>query len=104
MHLLLVYDIPDDKLRAKVADICLDYGLARIQFSSFLGDLSHNRQEEIMLKIKRKVGKRAANVQLFPLCEKDLRMRRSIVVKEAPDANAAKLPQPAGGAGPAAAD
>jgi len=24
---VLIYDIPDDKLRAKVADICLDYGL-----------------------------------------------------------------------------
>ncbi|MBI4332398.1 MAG: CRISPR-associated endonuclease Cas2 [Chloroflexi bacterium] len=77
---LLIYDIPDDKLRSKVADTCLDYGLARIQFSAFLGELNHNRQEEILQKIKRKIGQQQANVQLFPICEKDLRLRKEIVV------------------------
>lgn len=81
MKCLLVYDIVDDKVRTKVADICLDYGLARIQFSSFLGELSHNRQEEILLKIKRKVGKHTANIQLFPLCDKDMHMRRTLLVQ-----------------------
>jgi CRISPR-associated protein Cas2 len=82
---LLVYDITDDKIRARVADICLDYGLARIQYSSFLGELSHNRQEEILMKIKRKVGKHAANVQVFPMCDKDVRLRRMLIVSEAPE-------------------
>jgi len=77
---LLIYDIPDDGLRTKVADVCLDYGLRRIQYSSFLGELSHNRQGEILLKLKRRIGKKEANVQLFPLCEKDLALRREIVV------------------------
>jgi len=83
LNCLLIYDIPDDKLRAKVADICLDYGLRRIQYSSFLGDLSHNRQGEILLKLKRRIGPREANVQLFPLCEKDFALRRTIAVKPA---------------------
>ena len=81
MTCLLIYDIPDDRLRNKVADICLDYGLARIQYSSFLGDLSHNRQGEIVQKLKRRIGKREANIQLFSICEKDLALRREIVVK-----------------------
>ncbi len=85
MRCLLVYDITDDKIRARVADICLDYGLARIQYSSFLGELSHNRQEEILMKIKRKVGKHAANVQVFPMCDKDVRLRRMLIVSEAPE-------------------
>ena len=80
MKCLLIYDIPDDGLRTKVADVCLDYGLRRIQYSSFLGELSHNRQGEILLKLKRRIGKKEANVQLFPLCEKDLALRREIVV------------------------
>lgn len=75
---LLIYDIPDDKLRAKVADICLDYGLERIQYSAFLGELNHNRQEEILQKIRRRVGSNEADVQLFPICEKDLRLRKEI--------------------------
>ncbi len=79
---LVVYDIPSDRLRAKVADICLDYGLERIQYSAFLGELNHNRQTELLQKLRRLVGRREANVQLFPICEKDLRLRREIVVKE----------------------
>lgn len=76
---VLIYDIPDDKLRAKVADICLDYGLERIQFSAFLGELNHNRQEEILQKIKRRIGQQQANVQLFPICDKDIRLRKKVV-------------------------
>ena len=80
MTSLLIYDIPDDRLRAKVADICLDYGLERIQYSAFMGKLNHNRQEELLQKIKRKVGNKAANVQLFPICDKDLRLRKTVIV------------------------
>ena len=53
MATLLIYDIPDDGLRAKVADACLDYGLDRIQYSAFLGELTHNRQEQVLQRIKR---------------------------------------------------
>ncbi|MEW6233449.1 MAG: CRISPR-associated endonuclease Cas2 [Chloroflexota bacterium] len=84
MRCLLVYDIPEDRVRKKVGDICLDYGMERIQYSSFLGELSHNRQEEIMQKIKRKVGKNAVNVQLFPICDKDLKLRKELVKSPAP--------------------
>jgi CRISPR-associated protein Cas2 len=73
---LVVYDIPDDAVRTRVADACLDYGLERIQYSAFLGDISPNCQEELFLKIRRQVGARPANVQLFPMCERDARRRR----------------------------
>ena len=82
MICLLVYDIPSDRLRAKVADICLDYGLERIQYSAFLGELNHNLQGELLLKLRRRIGKQEANVQLFPICEKDLRLRKEIRVRE----------------------
>jgi len=82
MKCLLVYDIPDDKVRTKIAEICLDYGLLRIQYSAFFGDMNHNHQEEIIQRIKRKLGKKAGNIQLFPICEKDLRLRKKIVRKK----------------------
>ncbi len=78
MRCLVVYDIADDAVRTKVADICLDYGLKRIQYSAFLGELSHNYQEELLMKVRRRVGKHDANVQLFPLCDKDFKLRREI--------------------------
>ncbi len=79
---LIIYDIPSDKLRNKVADICKDYGLDRIQFSAFLGEINHNRREELLQKIKREIGKKQANVQLFPICDKDVRLRQMVVVNE----------------------
>lgn len=71
MHCLVVYDIPNDDVRTKVADICLDYGLERIQYSAFEGVLSRNLQQELILKIKKRVGRREGNVQLFPICQED---------------------------------
>lgn len=79
MQCLLVYDIPDDGKRTKIADICLDYGLDRIQMSAFLGPLGPPHQKELMLKIKRTLGKRSGNIQLFPLCETDWAARQVLV-------------------------
>lgn len=75
---LLLYDIPDDRVRTIVADFCLDYGLDRLQYSAFLGRLSPNHQEELMLKIEQRIGKAAARVHLFPLCKEDWRKRQVI--------------------------
>ena len=79
MQCILVYDIPDDGKRNKIADACLDYGLDRIQYSAFVGPLLPTHQEELMLKIKQVLGKRPGNVQLFPLCEEDWRKRQVLV-------------------------
>ena len=74
-----MYDITNDRVRGKVADFCLDYGLDRIQYSAFLGDLRRNRQEELMLRIEDRVGEHAAKVQLYPICDKDWRARLEII-------------------------
>jgi len=75
MHLILVYDIADDRIRAKIADACLDYGLDRIQFSAFTGQLSRNHQEELMLHIAKLLGKKPGNVMLIPVCDRDWAQR-----------------------------
>lgn len=78
MHCLVVYDISNDAKRAKVANVCLDYGLDRIQYSAFLGVLVPTHQEELMLKVKKVMGRKAGNIQLFPLCAKDWQARQVI--------------------------
>jgi CRISPR-associated protein Cas2 len=72
VRVFLIYDIQDDKTRGRVADLCKDYGLRRVQFSTFFGDLSRNRQEEIILKVRRLVDPAEAYVLLLPVCERDL--------------------------------
>jgi CRISPR-associated protein Cas2 len=82
---LLVYDIPDDSIRTRVADVCLDYGLDRIQYSAFLGDLEKTHQEELMIKLAKRLGKQPGNIQLFPLCETDWRGRKTIILEAKAD-------------------
>jgi len=72
VKLFVIYDIEDNRTRVKVADACQDYGLARVQFSTFFGDLSRNRQEELAQRIGRLVGKKQAYVVLLPICERDI--------------------------------
>ncbi len=81
MRCLIIYDIPNDRLRNKVADICLDYGLDRIQFSAFLGKLSRNHQEELMLKVDMRMEDNPGNIQLIPICAKDWAERMSYEVE-----------------------
>lgn len=76
MQILLIYDIPDDRARQKVADACLDYGLQRIQYSAFSGDLSASHQRALFGEMKKRVRGKAANIQLFPLDEQSWRKRR----------------------------
>jgi CRISPR-associated protein Cas2 len=78
MQCLLIYDIPDDRARQRIADACLDYGLQRIQYSAFRGDLHRTHQRELLTEIRRRLGKQAGNIQLFPLDEQSWRGRREI--------------------------
>jgi CRISPR-associated protein Cas2 len=78
VRVLVIYDIVHDGTRQKIADLCLDYGLDRVQYSSFEGTLRRTHQEELMLKIKKKLGKRPGDVRLIPICEKDWDSRLTI--------------------------
>ncbi|MBD3306311.1 CRISPR-associated endonuclease Cas2 [candidate division KSB3 bacterium] len=81
MKCLLVYDIPNDNIRTKIADYCLDYGLDRIQYSAFIGDLARTHQEELMLRVEQRLGERVGKIQLFPICKSDWRQRIEIIQK-----------------------
>ena len=83
MQCLLIYDIPHDGARQKVADACLDFGLQRVQYSAFAGDLSRTHQRALFKEIHTRLGRRAGNIQLFPLDDASWRGRREIAQKEA---------------------
>lgn len=80
MITLVVYDIEDDKTRLKAANACLDYGLQRIQFSAFMGNLNHNRREELYLRLRQVLGDSTGDVHFFPICDKDLALRKHVHV------------------------
>lgn len=82
MNCIVIYDIVEDKLRNKIADICLDYGLQRIQYSAFFGELTHNQKEELFKKVKRLMGEKEGNIQIYPICEKDLTLKMEYIIKK----------------------
>lgn len=76
--LLLIYDIEHDGKRTKIADACMNYGLDRVQYSSFIGRLSRNYAEELMLEIERILGDGHGTVMLIPIAEKEWNHRLEI--------------------------
>lgn len=79
MTAVLIYDISSNRVRAKVADACLDYGLSRIQYSAFFGEISANHLEELLQRIRRLAGCGDLRLEVFPVCAKDLKLRRTLV-------------------------
>jgi CRISPR-associated protein Cas2 len=73
VSVVLIYDIESDRLRTRAADICMDYGLQRIQFSAFFGKLDRNRREELALKLRRELDGASARIRIIPVCEDDLK-------------------------------
>ena len=72
VSLILIYDIESDRLRTRASDICLDYGLERIQYSAFFGKLNRNRRQELAMKLQNEMGKAAARIRIIPVCADDL--------------------------------
>lgn len=75
MHCFLIYDIEDDNRRKKIADACLDYGLDRIQYSVFYGDISRNLQQELFQLVRRILGKKEGRLLLIPVSQNEWRKR-----------------------------
>ena len=71
--LVLIYDIENDRLRTRIADVCLNYGLERIKFSAFFGKLNRNRRQELALKVQNELGDESGRVRIIPVCEQDLK-------------------------------
>lgn len=66
------YDISEDSARNKVASLCLDYGLMRLQKSVFCGDISTRELDELAGKIRNVIdtAEGEESVMFLPVCEK----------------------------------
>jgi len=76
LRYLVIYDITDDGLRFRVAEVLKDYGLARIQKSAFIGSLSKNMLSSLIAELRGLVVD--DNIKIFPLCEPDFKAMVSI--------------------------
>ena len=75
---LVVYDITDDSLRNKIADILKDFGLVRIQKSAFIGNLTSEERKDLERVLSRKNLEGRDRIDIFPICERDLKVHSRI--------------------------
>jgi len=78
MRYLAIYDITDDNLRTLVAETLKDYGLQRIQYSAFVGDLRRDKLNSLTVDLKNLIRDLVENVQIYPVCETCFRGRREV--------------------------
>ncbi|OEU82659.1 MAG: CRISPR-associated endonuclease Cas2 [Desulfobacterales bacterium S5133MH4] len=69
----ILYDISEDKPRNKVAKMCKQNGLIRVQKSVFLGKLERNRFDELAEACLDLIDEETDSVYLFPFCQEDFR-------------------------------
>jgi CRISPR-associated protein Cas2 len=68
----VLYDIEDDKIRNKIAKLCKQAGLYRVQFSVFLGTLENNKKDVLELQIEELIDKERDSVYIFPMSKSEL--------------------------------
>jgi CRISPR-associated protein Cas2 len=69
MLVWVIYDISENRIRSRVAKICKNYGLFRVQKSAFLGDLNKNEADSVALECEAVIIKESDSVYIFPMCE-----------------------------------
>lgn len=72
MIVWVMYDIKKDKVRTKVAKICQQAGLYRVQYSVFLGTLEKNQFDSIQLQVEELIDEDKDSIYIFPMSKDEL--------------------------------
>lgn len=73
MLVWVLYDIENDRNRTKVAKICKQVGLYRVQFSCFLGTLTPVQKSVLSLQLEELIDEEKDKVYIFPMSKDELR-------------------------------
>lgn len=68
---IVVYDVSDDKSRAKLAELLQKKGLTRIQRSAFVGELSRAELNNLLRKAKQLINEVSDVLHIIPVCRYD---------------------------------
>ena len=67
---LIVYDISNDANRTRLAKLLQRYGLERVQYSAFRGELNPNDRETLSRQVKTFVRDERDCIFIIPLCRR----------------------------------
>lgn len=69
----VIYDIVADKKRSRIAKVCKEKGLYRVQKSVFLGSLNKNQTDELKMMCEDIIDPDEDSVYIFPMCNDDFK-------------------------------
>lgn len=69
-YLIVAYDIENNKLRTEIAELLRYYGLVRIQYSVFAGEISASHLSKLPSELFAMDLGEEDNITIIPLCEK----------------------------------
>ena len=75
MIYLVSYDITNNRLRKKIADKLLEYGLSRLQYSVFAGPLTTSLLAKLQLFLKQRLvdsGTPTDKILIIPITQQNL--------------------------------
>lgn len=78
MNLMVLYDIRGDRIRKKIADACLDFGLQRIQYSAYLGRIDPSWRAELEQRLEELIGDSAGRIHIAALPRNVVRDMREL--------------------------
>ena len=68
MITLVIYDITDDSKRTKLSNHLKQYGLRRIQYSGFKGDLNPIDRHVMIQEVSKFLSEEKDSIYIIPLC------------------------------------
>lgn len=77
MFLVVSYDIPDDRRRARIARLMEGYG-ARVQYSVFECNLTEPQVSEMAGRLRKLIVLREDSIRFYSLCRGDVRRIRCL--------------------------
>lgn len=73
MIVWVLYDVENDKNRNKIAKICKQKGLYRVQLSAFVGTIERSDMDELSLMIEPLIDESIDKVYIFTMSQQDLK-------------------------------
>ena len=68
MHIVVAYDVEQDRRRTKIMNTLKDFGL-RVQYSVFECELTQQRLSDLRDRLRRLIDPRRDRVHIYPLCD-----------------------------------
>lgn len=82
MRTLVIYDISEDNSRSKLSEHVKDYGLRRIQFSGYLGEVNTHDRLVLTKEVGKYLSSERDSIYIIPLCDGCLKLCKIISKQE----------------------